>query len=71
MTHHVRVVARLVPVACPRPRRQPSATWSTFDRAARAFSLAAAARLRLPLVTWGLEQRELATGIADVFAPEP
>ena len=28
------------------------------------------ARLRLPLVTWGLEQRELATGIVDVFAPE-
>ena len=30
----------------------------------------AAARLRLPLVTWGLEQRELATGMVGVFAPE-
>ena len=35
-----------------------------------AVCIAAAARLRLPLVTWGLEQRELATGIVDVFAPE-
>ena len=32
--------------------------------------IAAAARLRLPLVTWGLEQREHATGISDVFVPE-
>ena len=35
-----------------------------------ALCIAAAARLRLPLVTWGLGQRELATGIVDVFAPE-
>lgn len=39
-------------------------------RNANWLRLAAAARLRSPLVTWGLEQRELATGIADVFAPE-
>jgi hypothetical protein len=36
-----------------------------------AVCIAAAARLPLPLVTWGLEQRELATGIVDAFAPEP
>jgi prevent-host-death family protein len=35
VTHHGRVVARLVPVAAPRPRRQASATWSTLDRVAR------------------------------------
>ncbi|HEV8614560.1 MAG TPA: type II toxin-antitoxin system prevent-host-death family antitoxin [Methylomirabilota bacterium] len=35
VTHHGRVVARLVPVARPRPRRQPSAAWSTLDRVAR------------------------------------
>jgi len=29
-----------------------------------------AREISLPLVTWGLEQRELATGIVDVFAPE-
>jgi len=39
-------------------------------RGADAVCIAAAARLRLPLVTWGLEQRELATSIVDVFAPE-
>jgi hypothetical protein len=31
--------------------------------------VAAAARLRLPLVIWGLEQRERATGIVDAVAP--
>ena len=35
-----------------------------------AVCTAAPARLRLPLVIWGLEQRELATGIVDLFAPE-
>ena len=39
-------------------------------RNANWLRLAAAARLRLPLVTWGLDQRELATDIVDVFAPE-
>ena len=29
-----------------------------------------AREIGLPLVTWGLEQRELVTGIVDVFAPE-
>ena len=38
VTPHVRVVARLVPVACPRRRRRPSATWSTLDRVAREIS---------------------------------
>jgi len=35
VTHHGRVVARLVPVARPRPRRSASAAWSTLDRVAR------------------------------------
>src|SRR2546425_1024527 len=35
ITHHGRVVARLVPVAPQRPRRPPSAAWSTLDRVAR------------------------------------
>ena len=35
ITHHARVVARLVPVAPQRPRRPPSAAWSTLDRVAR------------------------------------
>lgn len=35
VTHHGRVVARLVPVAAPRPRRRASAPWSTLDRVAR------------------------------------
>ena len=39
-------------------------------RGAAAVCIAAAARLRLPPVTWGLEQRDFATGIVDVFAPE-
>lgn len=35
VTHHGRVVARLVPVAAPRRRRPASATWSSLDRVAR------------------------------------
>ena len=38
VTHHVRVVARLVPVARPYPRRQSAATRSTVDRVAREIS---------------------------------
>jgi len=36
ITHHGRVVARLVPVAAPRhPPRRSAAVWSTLDRVAR------------------------------------
>jgi len=36
ITHHGRVVARLVPVAVPRPAsRRSAAVWSTIDRVAR------------------------------------
>ena len=36
ITHHGRVVARLVPVAAPRPTsRRSAAVWSTIDRVAR------------------------------------
>ena len=36
ITHHGRVVARLVPVATPRPAsRRSAAVWSTIDRVAR------------------------------------
>jgi len=36
ITHHGRVVARLVPVAAPRPAsRRSAAVWSTIDRVAR------------------------------------
>ena len=35
VTHHGRVVARLVPVERQRSRRSPSAAWSTLDRVAR------------------------------------
>ena len=36
ITHHGRVVARLVPVAWPRPAsRRSAAVWSTIDRVAR------------------------------------
>jgi prevent-host-death family protein len=36
ITHHGRVVARLVPVAAPRPvSRRSAAVWSTIDRVAR------------------------------------
>lgn len=35
VTHHGRIVARLVPVPPPRRRRRPSAAWSTIDRVAR------------------------------------
>jgi len=61
------VVARLVPVA-----RAAAAVGARLRlRAADAARVAAPARLRLPLVTWGLEQREHATGIVDVLAPGP
>ena len=36
VTHHGRIVARIVPVAAPRPaRRQAGAIWATLDRVAR------------------------------------
>jgi prevent-host-death family protein len=35
VTHHGRVVARLVPVARPRSPRRARAAWSTLDRVAR------------------------------------
>ena len=36
ITHHGRVVARLIPVATPRrPSRRSAAVWSTIDRVAR------------------------------------
>jgi prevent-host-death family protein len=35
VTHHGRVVARLVPVARAPARRRTAATWSTLDRVAR------------------------------------
>ena len=35
VTHHGRVVARLIPVPRPRPRRASSTTWSSLDRVAR------------------------------------
>jgi predicted nucleic acid-binding protein len=39
-------------------------------RGADAVYIAAAAELRLPLVTWDLEQRERAAGVVDVVVPE-
>lgn len=35
VTHHGRVIARVVPVAPERRRRRPAAAWSTLDRVAR------------------------------------
>jgi predicted nucleic acid-binding protein len=40
-------------------------------RGADAVYIAAAAHLRLPLVTWDAEQRDRAAGIVEVLAPEP
>lgn len=38
---------------------------------ADAVSIAAAARLRLPLVTWDVEQRDGAARVVPVLVPEP
>jgi prevent-host-death family protein len=35
VTHHGRVIARLVPVSGPRPRRRGATRWATLDRVAR------------------------------------
>src|SRR5207247_528145 len=61
ITHHGGVVARLAPAAPPRPRRPPSAAWSTLDRVARGVVL------RLPslrLLTIGEELARAAAGLA-------
>jgi predicted nucleic acid-binding protein len=39
-------------------------------RGADAVYIAAAAGLRLPLVTWDVEQRERAAGFVEVLVPE-
>lgn len=55
----------------PRLARRAIEALLRLVRGADAVSIAAAARLRLPLVTWDVEQRDGAARVVPVLVPEP